>query len=116
MKLSELKEILGLELVTKEVNLNKEVTGGYASDMLSWVMAHAREGQAWITIQSHQNIVAVASLLNLACIIVAEGVDIEDSTLLKANNENIPVFSCKKTVYEICGILYSELKGVDGNV
>jgi hypothetical protein len=115
MTLNELQGVLGLELVTAGVNADKIVTGGYASDLLSWVMAHARENQVWVTIQSHQNIVAVASLLNLACIIVAEGVEIDENTLIKAQKENIPIYSCKKPVYEICGILYNKFKGAGRN-
>jgi len=109
MTLSELQDYLQLKAVTKVNNPELNVEGGYASDLLSWVMAHAKENQVWITIQSHQNIVAVASLLGLAGIIVAEGVQVEDNTIKKANEEGINIFSCNKPVYEICGMLYSLL-------
>jgi serine kinase of HPr protein (carbohydrate metabolism regulator) len=109
VKLNEIQEILDLKLVTKITNLDKNIRGGYASDLLSWVMAHAKENDVWITIQSHQNIVAVASLLNLAAIIVAEDVSIEENTLKKAEAENIPIYSSEKSVYELCGILYNLL-------
>jgi len=111
VKLSEVQNRLGLKLVTKITNLDRDVAGGYASDLLSWVMAHAKENDIWITIQSHQNIVAVASLLNLAAIIVAEGANIDDSTIQKAEQENIPIYSSDKSIYELCGILYNLLPG-----
>lgn len=109
MNLKELQAILDLKLVTKITNADRKIRSGYASDLLSWVMAHAKENDVWITIQSHQNIVAVASLLNLAAIIIAEDVSIEDSTLKKAEDENLPIYSSGKSVYEICGILYNLL-------
>ncbi|MGB9839550.1 DRTGG domain-containing protein [Thermovenabulum sp.] len=111
MKLVELVEKLGLKILTEGVNLNKNVEGGYAGDLLSWVMAHAKENQVWITIQSHQNIVAVASLLGLSGIILAEGVPVDENTLKKAKEENIPIFSSNKTSFELCGILYNLLYG-----
>lgn len=111
MTLQELQEYLELKLVTKGISIDRDVKGGYASDLLSWVMAHARESQVWITIQSHQNIVAVASLLGLPGIIIAEGVKVDDSTIKKAEEEEgIPLFACEKPIYEICGILYNLLK------
>lgn len=109
MTLQELRKHLGLELVTKDVSSKGRVEGGYASDLLSWVMAHAKENDVWITIQSHQNIVAVASLLNLAAIIVAEGVKVDENTIKKADEENIPIFNSDKSSYELCGILYNLL-------
>ncbi|AYO31034.1 MAG: hypothetical protein PWR06_44 [Thermoanaerobacteraceae bacterium] len=114
MTLLELREKLELKLLTSKMDENRQVEGGYASDLLSWVMAHARENQVWVTIQSHQNIVAVASLLGLSGIIVAEGVEVDENTIKKADDENIPIFATPKPVYEICGILYNILTGSRG--
>lgn len=111
MKLVELVEKLGLKVLTEGVNLNKNVEGGYSGDLLSWVMAHAKENQVWVTIQSHQNIVAVASLLGLSGIIIAEGVPVDENTLKKAKEENIPILSSDKSSFELCGILYNLLCG-----
>jgi hypothetical protein len=63
MKLEELARRLELEVRTAQRRLDAEVTGGYVSDLLSWVMAKAQPGNVWITIQAHSNIVAVASLI-----------------------------------------------------
>lgn len=111
MTLLELKEKLELKLLTSRMDENRQVEGGYASDLLSWVMAHARENQVWVTIQSHQNIIAVASLLGLSGVIVAEGVEVDENTIKKAEDENIPIFATQKSIYEICGILYNLLSG-----
>lgn len=111
LTLEEIRRELSLNLVTKGTNLDRVVAGAYASDLLSWVMGHAAENQIWITVQSHPNIVAVAALLGLAGIIVAEGVEIEENTIKKADEENIPIFSTERSVFEICGILYNVLSG-----
>ena len=77
----------------------------YICDLLSWVMAHAGSKCAWITIQSHVNIVAVAVLLEMSCIIVPENVKVEEATLQKAAEENIPILSTELSSYQVACIL-----------
>ena len=84
------------------------VHSGYACDLLSVVMGKAKEGCAWITIQSHINIVAVALLINAACIIVSEGFEVEEEAVLKAHEENIPIITSDLSTYEIVAILSKE--------
>lgn len=105
MKLSEVIEKLDLEVVVKG-DLSREVTGGYASDLLSNVMARAKEGDLWFTIQGHQNIIAVALLIDVAGIIVAEGFSVDDQTVEKAQEENITLLRSKTPIYELAGRLY----------
>lgn len=76
-----------------------EVTSAYVCDLLSWVMAHAREGAAWVTVQSHLNVVAIASLLNLACVIVPENIEIPEGTLAVAREKGICMVSAPCTSY-----------------
>ena len=66
MKISEIVNRLNLKVVAGADGLGAEVTGGYVSDLLSDVIGHAAEGNIWITLQTHQNIVAVASLKEVA--------------------------------------------------
>jgi hypothetical protein len=106
MKLNELCRQLSLEVRTAKGKLDTEVTGGYASDLLSWVMAKAQAGNVWITIQAHPNIVAVASLIGLSGIIVAEGVAPEPATLEKAEQEGIPILSTPLAVYAVAGRMF----------
>jgi hypothetical protein len=106
MKLNELCRQLSLEVRTAKGKLDTEVTGGYASDLLSWVMAKAQAGNVWITIQAHPNIVAVASLIGLSGIIVAEGVTPEPATLEKAEQEGIPILSTPLAVYAVAGRMF----------
>ena len=84
---------------------DRPITGVYICDLLSWVMGRAASGDAWITIMSNLNIVAVASLADTACIILAEGVSLEDDVLNAANQRGINILSCEKSIYETAVML-----------
>lgn len=84
---------------------DREVTGGYIGDLLSWVMGRAKSGDAWITIMSNVNILAVASLADTACIILAEGVSLEEDVITAAKAKGINVFGSNKPAYEIASTL-----------
>lgn len=102
---------IGFLLITKESNSQKEIKGVYCCDLLSWVMSHAKEGDAWITVQTHTNIVAVASLLEIGCIIIPEGIEVDDETIEKANEEDVVILSTTMNNYEIfCKIYEMGLK------
>jgi len=106
MKLEEIVSKLSLQAQTAADKLDIEVTGGYASDLLSCVMAKGQAGNVWVTIQAHPNIVAVASLLDLAAIIVAEGVAPDAATVAKAEKESIPILTTTLTTYTVVGELF----------
>ena len=99
-------EKIGLKLLVGEAGTSREITGVYICDLLSWVMAHAGKGDAWITVQTHANIVAVAALLELGCIIIPEGVEVEEDTLRKAEDEGVPVYQSGLSAYGIAKELY----------
>lgn len=80
---------------------DREITGVYIGDLLSWVMGRARSGDAWITIMSNNNSIAVASLADAACIILAEGVTLDEDVRAIAEAKDINVLSSDKTAYEI---------------
>jgi len=107
MKLSEIAQRLSLEVKAAAEKLDVEVNGGYACDLLSYVMANGKPGDIWITIQGHPNIVAVASLINLAGIIVVEGAKIDPVTVAKAEQERIPLLATNETTYSVAGKLYT---------
>jgi hypothetical protein len=90
----------------------QEVLGGYASDLLSDVMANAAEGDMWVTLQKHVNIVAVAKLKGLAAIVIVNGRLPEPDTLARAEAEGIPIVSTPLPAFEVVGILYGA--GVKG--
>lgn len=82
-------------------NMDREIKGVYICDLLSWVMSHANKGNAWITVMSHANVIAVASLLDLGCIIVPENIEVDADALKKAEEEGIPVLSTGMNAFEI---------------
>lgn len=104
-------------MTVSELSQNKELTvlcmpsgdrvvkGAYIGDLLSWVMGRAKEDDAWITIMSNSNTVAVASLADVSCVILAEGVTLEDSVLDTAKQNNINIFSTNLTAYDAAVML-----------
>ncbi|MGE5420000.1 MAG: DRTGG domain-containing protein [Chloroflexota bacterium] len=110
MKTAELAGKLGLKLVSGANGLEREITGGYTSDLLSDVIGSAKEGNVWITLQTHQNIVAVASLKELAAVIIVKGFNAADETIRRSNEESIPVLSTEEDTFAITGRLYGLLK------
>ncbi len=106
MKLTELIQKLNLDVRSAKVNLEREVTGGYASDLLSDVIANGKEGNIWITLQIHHNIVAVASMKDLAGIILVNGREPEQETIEKAEAENMAIMVTEMPTFELVGKLY----------
>lgn len=96
----------GARLLTPDADLTKPVTCCYAGDLLSLVMAAGQPGMAWITVQTHMNVIAVASNLEMPVVIISEGIDMEKTSLAKAEDEGIAVLSSGKTNYELSGLLW----------
>jgi len=107
MKLQEIVNSLSLDVKTPGMDLNREVAGGYASDLLSDVIGNAKEGSIWITLQVHLNIVAVASLKGLSGIILVNNRVPDEDTLKKASEEKIPIMTSPLSAFELVGRLYS---------
>jgi hypothetical protein len=81
-------------------------TGGYSSDLLSCVMAGAKKGHLWITLQAHLNIVAVAALNDVAAIIITENAQPDAASIAKANQQGIVLLSTPRATYEVNGMLW----------
>jgi serine kinase of HPr protein (carbohydrate metabolism regulator) len=79
--------------VVNDAGLERPITGGYASDLLSCVMAGAQEGNIWVTLQAHPNVIAVASLVGLSAVIITEGMQPDEATIRRAGDENITVLT-----------------------
>lgn len=101
MTVEEIVAKLGLQVLTGQAALQREVTGGYACDLLSCVMARARAGNIWVTLQAHANVVAVASLLDLAAVVITEGVQPDAATREKAEAEGVALLTTSKTTYAV---------------
>ena len=110
MKLHEIVEKLSLEVKSFREGLQNEVTGGYISDLLSDVMANSKKGDLWMTLQTHPNIVAVASLKNLSGIIIVNRRQPEEGTIEKAEEEKITIMTSSLPTFELSGRLYQLLK------
>ena len=98
MTLQRLIEITGAENVTPELPMSTEVSCGYTCDLLSWVMAHGKKGMAWITVQTHMNVIAVASLMEMSAVILPEGITMEGPSLEKAREEGVAVLHTAKSI------------------
>ncbi len=109
MTVKELTERLNLQVVAGSKGLDQEITGGYASDLLSDVMGHSNAGEVWITLQTHKNVMAIASLKELSAIVLVKGLTAEPDMLSQANEENIPVLSTSLGAFEIIGKIYNVL-------
>ncbi|HYX07056.1 MAG TPA: DRTGG domain-containing protein [Bacteroidales bacterium] len=109
MKVSDLVKQLHLRVYGGEKGIEKEVKGGYVSDLLSDVMGNAGEGKAWITLQTHKNVMAIASLKDLPAVILVKGFQPDADMLDQANEEGIPVLGTTENTFEIAGKLYNIL-------
>ncbi|MCL2285314.1 MAG: DRTGG domain-containing protein [Firmicutes bacterium] len=92
---------LDLKNWTPDIELNTLITGGYAGDMLSWVMGRAKEGSVWMTIMSNQNVAAVALMADVACVVLTENVNPDDALVMQANLRGVPLFTSQLSTYEL---------------
>ena len=109
MKVQELVEKLNLKVLSGANGLDREIDGCYISDLLSDVMGNAMEGNIWITLQTHKNVMAVASLKELACIILVKNLMPNDETIEQSNDEDLPILQTSLPTYEIAGLVYNLL-------
>lgn len=100
MKVKELVEKLDLKILT-EGDLEREVTGCYSGDLLSWVMSRAREGDVWLTVMGNINAVAVAVLSDCACIILTENAPLDDAAKEKALEQDVTFLMSDKNAYSL---------------
>lgn len=84
---------------------NREINGVYIGDLLSWVMSSAQCDNIWLTIMSNINVIAVASLVDVSCVILTENVTMDADVLNQANLKGINILSADKTSYETAKIL-----------
>ena len=110
MKVSELVKELNLVVFSGAEGLDREITGGYVSDLLSDVMGNSTEGDVWVTLQTHRNVVAIASLKELACVLLVGSLAPEQNTIEHSNKEGIPVLGTALSTFEIAGLLYQKIK------
>ena len=110
MKVRELVEKLNLKVYSGESGLDNEITGGYTSDLLSDVMGFAKDGQIWVTLQTHKNIMAVATLKDLAAVVLVKGFVPDNDAAEVSNKEGLPILGTDEQAFEIIGKIFTLLK------
>ncbi|NCC73731.1 MAG: serine kinase [Sphingobacteriia bacterium] len=106
MTVNEIVKKLNLTVYSGETGLNNQITGGYTSDLLSDVMGHSNQGNIWVTLQTHKNVIAIASLKDLAAVILVKGLKPDEDTLAKSREENIPMLGTTLPAFEITGQIF----------
>jgi len=104
MKVSEFVKLSGSNVLTGDYE-DREIACGYTCDLLSHVMGKGQADMAWITVQAHMNVIAVAALLDFACVIIPESLPVEAPIIAKAQAEDIIILSSEKTAYELVILL-----------
>lgn len=110
MNTKKLINLLNAKILCGEESTDKEVTGGYACDMLSRVISMIKNGEAWFTILNSINVVAVATLSDCTCVVLTEDVTMEPDVLKRASDNQLVVISTSMTTYEACTLLYNSIK------
>lgn len=109
MTVNNVVENLQLTVLAGKSGLNNQVTGGYTSDLLSDVMGNITDKFIWITLQTHKNVMAIASLREVSAVIIVQGLLPDNDTVEKANEEGIPILSTKLSAFDISGKLFNLL-------
>ena len=99
---------LAVKTVTREGSV-RSVKGGFVGDVLSHVMSGARSGYAWITVQTHENVVAVAAVTDVSCVVICQR-EIPDVTVQRAEAEGITLLWSDQSAFEISGRMYGLLR------
>jgi predicted transcriptional regulator len=108
VKVAEAAERIGGVVVAGAADVaEREIRGGYASDLLSDVLGNCHEGDLWVTMQKHINIVAVGQLRELAGIVLVGGRRPDAETVARADQEHLPIVSTDQSTFDVAGILYS---------
>ncbi len=101
---------LDLQVFAGVNKTGRKVKGAYVSDLLSDVMGKAREGELWITMQTHKNIIAVASLKDLSAILIVNGGKPEEETIAAAEQESVILLGTGDRSFSTCGKLYKMME------
>ncbi|MBI5056816.1 MAG: serine kinase [Nitrospirae bacterium] len=110
MKVKDLVDQLSLDVRSFNDGLGNDITGAYVSDLLSDVMGNSKKGNVWITLQTHLNIVAVASMKDLSAIIIVGGRQAQEETIKKAEQEKVTILTTALPSFEASGKIYQILK------
>ena len=102
ISVEDLAHRLRLQQLTSLELSGRTVRAGLVGDLLSWVAAYGRKGAAWVTVQTHVSVVAIAHLRALSCVIVAGGIAVPDGTITRADSIGMPVLRSEDSAYSLC--------------
>lgn len=108
MTIQALAKLTCSTVTTGEAGSSRNIISGCVCDLLSHVLTNGKKDTVWITVQPHMNVVAVASLRGIGCILVCENISVPEAVIQKAAEENIALLISPLNAYEICGRLYTE--------
>ncbi len=106
-KLENIVDELDLRILSKGHGLEQEVSSACCCDLLSWVMANGKKNGIWITVKTHVNVIAVASLLDLAAVIIPSNMNVDEKTIEKAQDEGVTILSTHLDAFNLTGMLYN---------
>lgn len=104
MDVKNLVEELGLKVLCGE-NLEREISGCYCGDLLSWVMSRANEGDVWLTVMGNINSVGVAVLADVACIVLTENAALDEDALKRAKQNDVIILQTDKNSYQMAAAI-----------
>ena len=104
MKINNLVENLNLKILV-EGDMDREITGGYCGDLLSWVMGRAQSGDCWFTVMGNINAVAVSVLADCACIVLCENSTLDDDAKMRAEMQGVSILSSEENAYTLANKL-----------
>ncbi len=104
MTVRKFAEKIGLQTAV-EADLDREITGGYCGDLLSWVMSRAQSGDCWFTVMGNINAVAVSVLADCACIVLCENAPLDDAAKLKAQQQDVNILLSEQNAYTLSAAL-----------
>lgn len=104
MDVKKLIDELDLKVLCGE-NLNKEISGCYCGDLLSWVMSRANEGDVWLTVMGNINSVGVAVLADVACIVLTENAALDEDALKRAEQNDVIILQTDKNSYKMAAAI-----------
>ena len=108
MTIKDLVKNLNGKILTSEYDEKKEIKGGFAGDLLSHCMGKAKTDGAWFTIMNNQNVAAVAVLCEVACVVLCEDIQPDESLKARAEKQGVCLISTPFSVFEAC-VASSEL-------
>ena len=95
------------KVISGKENIQRCIGSAMTCDLLSWVMARGEADMAWVTVQTNINVVAVAALHDLACVVLSEGNIPDQAVIDKAEEENIVLITTQLSSYAVCGALHA---------